>query len=275
MQNVLEATVTGDLSAVANAILTSPATIADGLLNGGCGPDLGPLATPGLVVKAGGLLSSAGLVFNDDGSFYVNTGGPLYSLQHVLQKIANAIAPPTPTAPVPLAVTDVAAIPAAAVATIGLAAAPPADSASTAPTPAIEAAPPLPSTGTKSGAVATTAPSEASAEATSLQVTKTPATNAGATTEPTKAATTAPSQIKPHTGIDVTTGNKAEPGTASGSGATTSDDAATPTKTTGSPAPTPGAPTVSTGKGAIEDHSGPGSPKDSAERSDTEPKSSA
>ena len=44
IQNVINAVGTGDLGAVANAVLTAPATIVDGLLNGGYGPDLGPLA---------------------------------------------------------------------------------------------------------------------------------------------------------------------------------------------------------------------------------------
>lgn len=123
VQNVLNAIGTGDPAAVVSALLTAPATVVDGLLNGGYGPDLGPLVTPGLVVKAGGLLSGAGLVFNEDGSFYVNTGGPIAALQQILQQIVTAITPPAPAA-IQIASTDVAAIPAAAPATVNLATAP-------------------------------------------------------------------------------------------------------------------------------------------------------
>jgi hypothetical protein len=42
---------------VADAILEGPAQIADGILNGGYGPDLSPDPTPGTVVLAGGIFS--------------------------------------------------------------------------------------------------------------------------------------------------------------------------------------------------------------------------
>ena len=60
-QNVVDALGTGDIQKVANAVLTAPATIADGLLNGGYGPDLGPLVGQPFSVLAGGLLSLSDL----------------------------------------------------------------------------------------------------------------------------------------------------------------------------------------------------------------------
>ena len=85
---------------VVSAILTAPATIADGFLNGGkYGPDLGPLVGSPFPVKAGGLLSSPALVINPEGSVVLNTGGPIAALEQIRQKIAEAITPtPTPAA---------------------------------------------------------------------------------------------------------------------------------------------------------------------------------
>lgn len=228
VQNVLNAVGTGDLSAVANAIVAAPATVLDGLLNGGYGPDLGPLVTPGLVVKAGGLLSSAGLVFSEDGSFYVNTGGPLFSLQQVLQKIATALAPP---APLPVATAAIAAIPSATAVTVGLATAP-TSAARPAAEPGAEVAPvkdaptsEAPSAEDASAAAevpATTAPADIKPTETS-PVAAEPATTVPKPTETVTAQpTTQPVKaqpVKPATGVDVTTGNKVEPHTSTGPGA--------------------------------------------------------
>ena len=117
IQTVVSSVGTGDPKAFVNALISAPAVFLGGVLNGGIGPDLGPLVSPGLPVKAGGLLSSAGFVFNDDGSFYLNTGGPLYSLQQVLKMVKDAITPAT----TPAAPTDeVTAIPSAGAATVTL-----------------------------------------------------------------------------------------------------------------------------------------------------------
>ncbi len=122
VQNVVGAFGTSP-SAVVDALLTAPATIIDGFLNGGYGPDLGTLVSPGLPVKAGGLLSSAGLVFLPDGSFFVNTGGPLAAFQQLITKITDAITPTAPAAPATAVVptTAVASLPAPASATVTLA----------------------------------------------------------------------------------------------------------------------------------------------------------
>ena len=57
IQGVLDAVGSGDLVQVFNAIATGPATIADGFLNGGYGPNLGTLVGSPVPVFAGGLLS--------------------------------------------------------------------------------------------------------------------------------------------------------------------------------------------------------------------------
>ena len=65
VDNVGSAIVAGDPQAALNAIVHGPATIMDGVLNGGYGPDLSSLAgLPGFTVLAGGLLSG-GLTITD------------------------------------------------------------------------------------------------------------------------------------------------------------------------------------------------------------------
>lgn len=107
VQTVVDSVGSDEPKAFVHALINAPAVLLDGILNGGYGPDLGPLVSPGLPVKAGGLLSSAELVFKDDGSFYVNTGGPVYALQQVLKMVKDAITPPAPPTAQLTAVTTV------------------------------------------------------------------------------------------------------------------------------------------------------------------------
>lgn len=97
VQNVIDAARTGNAQQVANAILTGPATIIDGVLNGGYGPDLGPLVGGGITVLAGGLLSQAGVVFDPSGNFFIKLGGPINTLQTLAHQIATALKPPATT----------------------------------------------------------------------------------------------------------------------------------------------------------------------------------
>lgn len=92
-QNVIDAVRTGDPRQVVNAILTGPATILDGVLNGGFGPDLGPLVSPGLSVLAGGLLSASGISIGPDGGIILNAAGPISTLQTLAHQIAAALKP--------------------------------------------------------------------------------------------------------------------------------------------------------------------------------------
>jgi hypothetical protein len=208
IQNVISAAGTGNPMAVVGALLGAPATVADGLLNGGYGPDLGPLVGSTIPVKAGGLLSSAGLIFTPDGNFFVNTGGPIAAIEQILQKIAGALAPQAPTAAVKAAPADVASVPKAAPTTVTL----------------------------TTGSTAVTAPAKAT-ESTAA----TPAASPGTTesTSTTKDSTPKPETTEPSTeakpsdkGTDVTTGNKVEPKTDGGSEASTkSGDESTSTAT--------------------------------------------
>jgi hypothetical protein len=90
IQNVIDAVSGGDLAEVFNAIATGPATIADGFLNGGYGPNLGALAglPPVVTVLAGGILSPApapGLTFT--------APGPIAAFNEIKAIIAGALAP--------------------------------------------------------------------------------------------------------------------------------------------------------------------------------------
>jgi hypothetical protein len=95
VQDVIDAVKAGDPQQVVNAILTGPATIAGGILNGGYGPDLGSLIPGGLTVLAGGLLSKSNLTFDPNtGQITVTVGGPIDTLQTLAHQIAVAIKPP-------------------------------------------------------------------------------------------------------------------------------------------------------------------------------------
>lgn len=99
VQNVVDGVAAGDLHQVGNAILTAPAVIADGVLNGGYGPDLGSLVGQPLAVFAGGLLSPGGLDLTPDGNLVLNAAGPIATLQQFAKTIAAALKPATaPTA---------------------------------------------------------------------------------------------------------------------------------------------------------------------------------
>ena len=244
VQNVLDSFGTGDPAEVVNAVLTiAPATVLDGVLNGGYGPDLGPLVAPGISVLAGGLLSSAGLVFNDDGSFYINTGGPLFSLQQVLSKIANAITPPAPVA-IQTAKFDIASIPAVDAAAVTLATA----GNTATETPAIDAAA---TDEASTEAPASNADTSAETAASSEQVAGgDTVTDAGQNTEPaqtsaaesakddsesistSKGSTSTNESVQSSTGkkptgnnVDVKTGNKVEPKATTGEHPPKSGDA--------------------------------------------------
>lgn len=112
IQSVVQALGTGDVNAVVTALAIAPATVLDGLLNGGYGPDLSPLlqlgtdtggADPNFVaprrVLAGGLLSPpAGLTSVDPRSDALDDGGrilagPIGGFQQARVAVARAISP--------------------------------------------------------------------------------------------------------------------------------------------------------------------------------------
>ena len=236
IQNVLAAVRTGDPTAVVGAILAAPATVADGLLNGGYGPNLGALTgLPGVIVKAGGLLSSSSLGLDSSGNIVVNTGGPIAALQQVLNKIATAIAPPAQAA-VKVAQPDVASVPSAGATTVTL---------TTGSTAVSTPAKTTPSAGSGADASAAETPAQRpegtedpAADTTKTSSVSTPASStdgveSGSTTKDStpKTDSTDTSGVKKPTdkGVDVTTGNKVEPRTTAGSDATKSGGATSST----------------------------------------------
>lgn len=234
IQNVINAVGTGDLGAVANAVLTAPATIVDGLLNGGYGPNLGPLAGlpegSGVIVKAGGLLSSSQITVDGNGNLVVTTGGPFAALQQVLKMITQAIKPPAPT-------TTITSLPTAAAATITLTTAPATTTDTTTPAasadkPAVTDKTPSTPASTKDGSESTSAPTDSTTNTPSKTETDT-STKTPAET-PTKTPSETPVKASPTTkptssAPDVTTGNKVEPGTTAGADAPKSNGSNTAT----------------------------------------------
>lgn len=228
VQNVLAAVATLNPVAVVNALLTAPATVADGLLNGGYGPNLAPIVgLDGLNIVAGGLLSPTGITLGDDGMINVNTGGPFAGLQAVLATIAGAIAPQA--AAVQLAATDATSIPAASPLTLSAVPAETSAVAAPAEAPADAATDGSASAATESDSSATESatPEPANTEPAKTEAAKTePAKTEPATSEPTETAPTKTDSTKADstktestkaepatTGkdVDVKAGNKVEP----------------------------------------------------------------
>jgi hypothetical protein len=230
IQNVIGAVGTGNPAAVVGALLGAPATVVDGLLNGGYGPDLAPLTgLSGIIVKAGGLLSSSSLSIDPNGNIVVGTGGPIAALEQVLQKIASAIAPQASTA-VKTAQADVASIPSAAAPTVTLTTGSTAASAPAKPETSAE-------TGTDGKATDTPAQTPESTDTTKSATTTPESSSEGAESSSTAKDSTTKTEsteasdgTKPtDTGADVTTGNKVEPHNTAGSDTPKSGDAASAT----------------------------------------------
>lgn len=258
VQNVLDAVGTGDLGAVANAVLTAPATVIDGALNGGYGPDLGPLVQPGVAVFAGGLLSSPEISIGPDG-LVLKTGGPFNAIQQILQKITAALTPPA------AATADIAAIPVSTAATVTLtnggeavktgtetpsvsatsagtqtAAAtqtPPAKEGTAAAAEVTTDAPAAKAPESTSGSASTKAGSETDAATvvSTKESTTEDTTTKDTTTKDTTAKDTAtessPAKEPTKTDVDVKTGNKVEPKTAAGADAPKAGDTKDATST--------------------------------------------
>ncbi|OBF41046.1 hypothetical protein A5724_05580 [Mycobacterium sp. ACS1612] len=204
VQNVIGAVASGNPAAAVSALIAAPATIADGFLNGGFGPDLGPLVNSPFPVIAGGLLSSSTLNINPDGTIDVGTGGPLAAIETALAKIVMALKPTTTatTAAVKTAAVktaEVATVPAATAPTVTL------STGSTAALPAKEATPADSAT-------------EAPAQKPASTDTKSTATESTDTTKDSTDSTTKPESTKStDASTDATTGNKVDPKPTSGS----------------------------------------------------------
>jgi len=116
VQHIIDAAGTGDLGNVVNAMLTLPATVIGGILNGGYGPDLSSVidsGIPGVPLYANGLLGSFNLVTDPNvptWGFHVTLPGPVSALQTLGNLIAGALkAPKVAAAPAALAAGATAA----------------------------------------------------------------------------------------------------------------------------------------------------------------------
>ncbi|WP_155928135.1 hypothetical protein [Mycolicibacterium sp. CBMA 234] len=123
VQNVINAVKAGDLGKLATAVIQAPATVVDGLLNGGYGPNLGALLgldIPGFSIYGGGLLGGGATVPGG-----MTIAGTLQGLVAVIKSIVTDITPTKPAtaaaaAAATKAVSDVASVPSTTAATVTL-----------------------------------------------------------------------------------------------------------------------------------------------------------
>jgi hypothetical protein len=223
VDNVGSAIGAGDPQAVLNAVVNGPATILDGVLNGGFGPDLSSLAgLAGIKVVAGGLLSGGLAITTPNGVVTIQLPGTINSLEALATAFANALTPPkvtataTTTADVKSLSTSPAALPAAGATTLALTTAP--------ATKAIEAAAPKDATDTSAAAKDSSATGTSATDATTKS-----------STSSTDATDSSTSSAAASTGDTTTKGDPADSTAASGSSSTgdTSTKGATGTKSGG------------------------------------------
>ena len=114
VQDVIDAARTGDLAKVATALVSIPATVLNGVLNGGYGPDLSTVidtGLPGVPLYAGGLLTSFGINLGSGPlGFTVNLPGPVAALQLLQKFVADALKPPPVTTTAKTAVAATAPV---------------------------------------------------------------------------------------------------------------------------------------------------------------------
>lgn len=123
-QNVINAVKAGDLGKLATAVIQAPATVIDGLLNGGYGPNLGALLglnIPGFNIYGGGLFGGGATVPGG-----TTIAGTLQAIVAVVKSILTDITPAKPAAAAATtttttkAVSDVASVPSTTAATVTL-----------------------------------------------------------------------------------------------------------------------------------------------------------
>jgi hypothetical protein len=122
VQNVINAVKAGDLGKLATAIIQAPATVVDGLLNGGYGPNLGALLglnIPGFNIYGGGLFGGGAAVPGG-----TTIAGTLQAIVAVVKSILTDITPAKPAAAAATtttkAVSDIASVPSTTAATVTL-----------------------------------------------------------------------------------------------------------------------------------------------------------
>lgn len=126
VQHVINAVKAGNLGKLATAVIQAPATIVDGILNGGYGPNLGALLginIPGFNIYGGGLFGG-GASLPTGGTI----SGTLQSLVAIVKSILNDITPTkaaaaakaAATTATTKAVSDVASVPSTTATTVAL-----------------------------------------------------------------------------------------------------------------------------------------------------------
>lgn len=257
VQDVIDATRTGDLGKVATALVSIPATVLNGVLNGGYGPDLSTVidtGLPGVPLYAGGLLTSFGINIGDGPlGFTVNLPGPVAALQLLQKLVADALKPP----PVTTAKTAAAATTAPVAANTV-----PAADATTIALPAATVVKAVPA----KAATDTTQPADQTTTKTDTTKTDTTSsTDAGTKTPVTKPDSSTGTGT--NTGKDATDTSGTTKPADTGSGSTTgSTSGSSDTGSTGNPG-TGTTPTKGQGKGA--DHATGGDSKSGADGGDT------
>ncbi|MFL0284425.1 hypothetical protein ACJH6H_04090 [Mycobacterium sp. SMC-21] len=122
-QNVINAVKAGDLGKLATAVIQAPATVIDGLLNGGYGPNLGALLglnIPGFNIYGGGLFGGGATLPGG-----TTIAGTVQAIVAVVKSILNDITPAKPAAAAATttttkAVSDIAAVPSTTATTVTL-----------------------------------------------------------------------------------------------------------------------------------------------------------
>lgn len=121
-QNVINAVKAGDLGKLATAVIQAPATVIDGLFNGGYGPNLGALLglnIPGFNIYGGGLFGGGATVPGG-----TTIAGTVQAIVAVVKSILNDITPAKPAATAATttakAASDIAAVPSTTAATVTL-----------------------------------------------------------------------------------------------------------------------------------------------------------
>ncbi len=122
-QNVINAVKAGDLGKLATAVIQAPATVIDGLLNGGYGPNLGALLglnIPGFNIYGGGLFGGGATVPGG-----TTIAGTVQAIVAVVKSILTDITPAKPAATAATtaatkAVSDVASVPSTTATTVTL-----------------------------------------------------------------------------------------------------------------------------------------------------------
>ena len=121
-QNVINAVKAGDLGKLPTAVIQAPATVIDGLFNGGYGPNLGALLglnIPGFNIYGGGLFGGGATVPGG-----TTIAGTVQAIVAVVKSILNDITPAKPAATAATTATkaasDIAAVPSTTAATVTL-----------------------------------------------------------------------------------------------------------------------------------------------------------